>query len=97
MAFCDPGVSAAITAMPGAVFAGHLDGFLRAYAEADGRLLWEYDTKTATPAVNGIEARGGGMSGGGPAIGDGHVVVNSGYGLYFHMPGNALLVFAPVE
>jgi polyvinyl alcohol dehydrogenase (cytochrome) len=83
--------------MPGAVFAGHLDGFLRAYAESDGRLLWEYDTKVAAPGVNGVEARGGGMSGGGPAIGDGHVVVNSGYGLYFHMPGNALLVFAPPE
>ncbi len=93
--FCDPGISAAITAMEGAVFAGHLDGFVRAYGETDGKLLWEFDTKVAHPGVNGLPTKGGGMSGGGPAIGDGHLVVNSGYGLYFHMPGNALLVFAP--
>jgi polyvinyl alcohol dehydrogenase (cytochrome) len=95
--FCDPGVSAAITAMPGAVFAGHLDGYVRAYSESDGRVLWEFNTRRSVKSINGLEAKGGGMSGGGPAIGDGYVVVNSGYGLYFHMPGNALLVFAPAE
>lgn len=95
--FCDPGVSAAATAMPGVVFAGHLDGHVRAYAAADGRVLWDFDTTRPVEAVNGLIARGGGMSGGGPALGDGHLVVNSGYGLYFHEPGNALLVFAPRE
>ena len=35
------------------------------------------------------------MSGSGPALGAGHMVINSGYGLYNHEPGNALLVFAP--
>ncbi len=95
VSFCDPGVSAPVTAMAGAVFAGHLDGFLRAYAEADGKLLWEFDTKNPVTAVNGLVAKGGGISGAGPAIGEGYVVVNSGYGLYFHAPGNALMVFAP--
>ncbi len=33
------------------------------------------------------------MSGPGPAAADGHVVLNSGYGLYGHMLGNLLLVF----
>ncbi len=94
-AFCDPGVSAPVTAMAGAVFAGHLDGFLRAYAEADGKLLWEFDTKNPVTAVNGLVAKGGGISGAGPAVGEGYVVINSGYGLYFHAPGNALMVFAP--
>ena len=93
--FCDPGVSAAVTAMPGVLFAGHLDGHIRAYAAADGTVLWDFDSTVPVDAVNGLVARGGGMSGGGPAIGDGHLVVNSGYGLYFHEPGNALLVFAP--
>jgi len=37
------------------------------------------------------------MSGSGPAIADGHMVVNSGYGLYNHEAGNALLVFAPAN
>ena len=93
--FCDPGVSAALTAIPGVVFAGHLDGHVRAYAASDGQVLWDFDTTAPMDAVNGLTARGGGMSGGGPAVGDGHLVVNSGYGLYFHEPGNALLVFAP--
>ena len=62
-----------------------------------GQVLWEFDTTAPVDAVNGLTARGGGMSGGGPAVGDGHLVVNSGYGLYFHEPGNALLVFAPEE
>ena len=96
--FCDPGVSAAVTAIPGAVLAGHLDGFLRAYSAADGEVLWAYDTTQPAAAVNGLTARGGGMSGGaGPAVADGHVAINSGYGLYFHEPGNALLVFAVPE
>ena len=95
--FCDPGVSAALTAIPGVVFAGHLDGHVRAYAATDGQVLWDFDTTAPVSAVNGLTARGGGMSGGGPAVGDGHLVVNSGYGLYFHEPGNALMVFAPEE
>ena len=97
-AFCDPGVSAAVTAIPGAVLAGHLDGHLRAYSAANGEVLWDFDTTQPAASVNGLTAQGGGMSGGaGPAIADGHVVINSGYGLYFHEPGNALLVFAVPE
>lgn len=97
-AFCDPGVSAAVTAIPGAVLAGHLDGHLRAYSAANGEVLWDFDTTQPAAAVNGLTAQGGGMSGGaGPAVADGHVVINSGYGLYFHEPGNALLVFAVPE
>ncbi len=61
--YCDPGISAAVSAVPGAVFAGHLDGFVRAYDRDTGAVLWEFDTKTPVVAVNGIEARGGGMSG----------------------------------
>ncbi len=95
--FCDPGVSAAVTAAPGVVFAGHLDGVVRAYARDTGDVLWSYDTTQPVDTVNGLSGRGGGMSGAGPAIGDGYLVVNSGYGLYFHEPGNLLLVFAPGE
>lgn len=91
--FCDPGVSAAVTAVPGAVIAGHLDGIVRAYARDDGRTLWTHDTTATVRGVNGIAGRGGGMSGAGAAVGEGHVVLNSGYGLYFHEPGNVLLVF----
>ena len=93
--FCDPGISSAVTAIPGAVIAGHMDGRLRIYAAEDGAVLWEYDTLKDQRTVSGETARGGSMSGGGPAVADGMLYVNSGYGLYFHMPGNVLLAFAP--
>ncbi len=76
------------------MFAGHLDGFVRAYDEDTGDLLWSFDTKPKRQAVNGLEGEGGGMSGAGPFVAEGHVVVNSGYGLYYHEPGNLLLVFS---
>ena len=94
--FCDPGISAAITAMPGAVLAGHMDGRLRAYDSASGKVLWEVDTTRDWPTVSGETAHGGSFGGGaGPMIVNGKVFASSGYGLYFHMPGNVLLVFAP--
>lgn len=95
--FCDPGISAAVTAINGAVFAGHLDGRLRAYDSASGEVLWSVDTTTPVETIGGGVAAGGSMSGPGVAIAQGHVVANSGYGLYFHMPGNALLVFKAAE
>jgi polyvinyl alcohol dehydrogenase (cytochrome) len=93
--YCDPGISAAVTAIPGAVFAGHLDGQFRAYDSRTGNVLWSYDTTAPVKTITGVEGHGGGMSGPGAAVAGGYVVVNSGYGLYYHMPGNLLLVFAP--
>ena len=92
--YCDPGISAAATAIPGAVLAGHLDGRLRGYDGATGALLWNVDTRQPVETVTGTVAMGGGMSGPGPAVYQGHVIANSGYGLYFHIPGNLLMVFA---
>jgi polyvinyl alcohol dehydrogenase (cytochrome) len=93
--FCDPGISAAVTAIPGLVFAGEMDGHLRAYASDSGEVLWDVDLARSFETVNGEIARGGSMGGAsGPIIHDGNVYVNSGYGLYFHMPGNVLLAFA---
>ena len=91
--FCDPGISAAITAIPGAVIAGHMDGRLRIYAAANGAVLWEFDTLREFETVSGETGRGGSMSGSGPVVADGMMFVNSGYGIYQHMPGNVLLAF----
>jgi len=94
--YCDPGISAPVTAIPGVVFAGHMDGRLRAYDAADGRVLWEVDTTREWPTVSGATARGGSVGGGaGPMVVHGKVFAASGYGIYNHMPGNVLLVFAP--
>lgn len=92
---CDPGISSAVTAMPGFVFAGHLDGRFRAYDNRSGKPIWTFDTTQSVKTISGEMARGGSMSGPGAAISNGHVVVNSGYGLYYHMPGNLLMVFTP--
>lgn len=94
--FCDPGISAAITSIPGAVLAGHMDGRLRAYDSATGKVVWEVDTTREWRTVSGEVARGGSFGGGaGPMVVHGKLFAVSGYGLYFHMPGNVLLVFAP--
>jgi polyvinyl alcohol dehydrogenase (cytochrome) len=94
--FCEPGISAAITAVPGAVLAGHMDGRVRATDAATGRVLWEYDTTGEVTAVDGARARGGSIGGGaGPVAAQGMLFVASGYGIYFHMPGNVLLAFGP--
>lgn len=92
--FCDPGISAAATAIPGVVFAGHMDGRLRAYDSANGKVLWEFDSTQTVPTVSGVTAHGGSFGGAGAAIRDGYLVVSSGYGMYFHMPGGVLLVFS---
>ena len=92
--FCDPGISAPVTAISGAVIAGHLDGFVRIYEGTSGEVMWEFDTAQDLQTVNGVSARGASISGAGPAVGQGHIVINSGYGLYSHEPGNALLVFS---
>jgi polyvinyl alcohol dehydrogenase (cytochrome) len=71
-----------------------MDGMFRAYDGRNGETLFEYDSLQSVATVSGAVARGGSFGGGGPAVRDGLVVVNSGYGIYFHMPGNLLLVFA---
>lgn len=93
--FCDPGISAAVTAVPGAVFAGHLDGKLRAYDSKTGAILWETDTAKTFKTIDGGSGHGGSMSGPGAAVWRGRVFINSGYGMYSHMAGNLLLVYGP--
>jgi polyvinyl alcohol dehydrogenase (cytochrome) len=92
--FCDPGILASIAAIPGAVFAGHMDGRIRAYGAADGEVLWEFDSSREIATLSGETSHGGSVGGGGPVVYDGMVYVNSGYGLYFHLPGNLLLAFS---
>ncbi len=95
---CDPGISAAVSAVDGAVIAGHMDGHLRAYAREDGRLLWDLDANTTFTSVAGNTAHGGSFGGGSaPVAYRGRLFVNSGYGLYFHMPGNVLIALGPPE
>lgn len=87
--------SAAPTVIPGVVFAGGLDGYIRAHGTDDGRLLWAFDTAREIETVNGVRGRGGAIDGPGPVVAGGRLFVNSGYGSFGQMPGNLLLVFTP--
>jgi polyvinyl alcohol dehydrogenase (cytochrome) len=90
---CSPAQSAAVTAIPGVVFSGALDGHLRAYAAKDGTVLWDEDTARDFETVNGVKAKGGAINAPGPVIVNGILYVNSGYGLFGSMPGNVLLAY----
>ena len=90
---CSPAQSAAVSAMPGAVFSGSLDGHLRAYSTRDGTIVWDFDTRREFKAINGVGA-GGSIDGPGPVISGGMVLVNSGYGTWGGQPGNVLLAFS---
>lgn len=87
------GLSSAATSVPGLVFAGGLDGKLRAYDAGNGDIVWSFDTKRAFQSKNGVEAHGGAIDVQGPVIADGMLFIQSGYGLFGQMPGNVLLAF----
>jgi len=82
-----------LTALPGAVFSGSMDGHFRAFSTDDGKLLWDFDTLKTFTTVNGVSASGGSLDGAGPLIAGGMVFVNSGYPRFGGMPGNVLLAF----
>jgi polyvinyl alcohol dehydrogenase (cytochrome) len=91
---CSPAQSAAVTAIPGVVFSGAVDGHLRAYSSGTGEVLWDVDTAHEFETVNGKAAHGGAIDAAGPAVVNGMVFVNSGYGQWGGMPGNVLLAFS---
>jgi polyvinyl alcohol dehydrogenase (cytochrome) len=90
---CTPAILAAITVIPGVVFAGAQDGGLRAYSTTDGTVLWEFDTNREFATVNGVPAKGASINGPGPIVAGGMVFINSGYGALGGRPGNVLLAF----
>lgn len=90
---CDPGFSPPPTVIPGVVFQPAFDGWLRAYRESDGALLWAYDTVRSYDAVGGLRGQGGSIESAGAVVADGAVFVNSGYLFGGRMPGNVLLKF----
>lgn len=91
---CIGAQSQAVTAMPGAVFSGSVDGHLRVYSAHDGRILWDFDTGRKFPAVNAKAAQGGSLNLGGPTIAGGMLFVNSGYGRFAGRNGYLLLAFS---
>ena len=90
---CNVAQSAALTLIPGVIFSGSSDGALRAYATADGSVLWQFDSNREFETINGVPGKGASMIGPGPVVANGMVFVNSGYGGFGGRPGNVLLAF----
>jgi len=80
--------------IPGVVFVGSLDGHLRAYDTANGRVIWDFDTLHEFRAADGVKARGGSLNAAGPVVVGGMVYANSGYAVIPAIAGNVLLAFS---
>jgi polyvinyl alcohol dehydrogenase (cytochrome) len=92
--YCSPAMSQAATSMPGLVFAGAMDGRLRAYETATGKVVWEFNTGGDFTSVLGKTVKGGILDGGGPTIADGMLYVNTGYAGRTGQDGAVLLAFS---
>jgi len=91
---CSPAQSAAVSSIPGVVFSGSVDGHLRGYSTADGKVIFDFDSVGPYKTVNEVPARGGSFDGPGPAIAGGMVFVSSGYARAGGIPGNVLLALS---
>ncbi len=85
--------SAAPTVVPGIVFAGSLDGHIRAYSTRNGQIIWDYNTIREYKAANGVTGKGGSIDSAPPIAAGGMLFVNSGYALFGEKAGNVLLAF----
>ncbi|MBC7982517.1 MAG: PQQ-binding-like beta-propeller repeat protein, partial [Candidatus Obscuribacterales bacterium] len=89
------GLSGAPTVIDGAVVAGGLDGFLRAFDVKTGAVLFKFDTAREFETLNGVKANGGSIDSASIVAANGYLFANSGYGMFGQVPGNVLLAFKP--
>jgi len=90
---CSATQSAAVTAVPGAVFSGSADGGMRAYDADTGEVIWVFNANRAFDTVNGVEANGASFDGPGPVIAGNMMYMLSGNAGFVGRPGNVLLAF----
>jgi polyvinyl alcohol dehydrogenase (cytochrome) len=91
---CQTAMSAAISVMPGIVFAGGVDAHFRAYDSKTGDIVWDFNAAQPFDTVNGVPAKGGSFDAPGPVIANGMVFTPSGYGMWGGSAGNVLLAFS---
>ena len=89
---CAHSLLAGVAMLPGVVFAGAMDGRIRAYNASDGKIIWDFDTGQTFDSVNGVKGHGGAIDYGGQVIAHGMLFVISGS---MRQPGNLLLAFSP--
>lgn len=87
------GLSAAATSTSQLVFAAGLDGKIRAYDNANGKILWQTNTAVKHQPINGIEGHGGAIDVAGQSIAGEWLYVLSGYSMFGQLPGNVLLAY----
>jgi polyvinyl alcohol dehydrogenase (cytochrome) len=97
---CFNAMSAAPAVMPGVVFQGSMDGWLRGFDTATGRIVFEDSTTSRTYAtVNGVATQpGGSIDGNGPTLAQGMLFVVSGFDGAASTGGNGvnvLLAYSP--
>ncbi|HEV2701963.1 MAG TPA: PQQ-binding-like beta-propeller repeat protein [Steroidobacteraceae bacterium] len=90
---CSTGQGAALTAIPGAVLSGAMDGGVRAYSAKTGKVIWLFNTARDFKTVNGVRANGGSIDAASPVVAGGMMFVNSGNGSFVGHTGNVLLAF----
>ncbi|HEY9546316.1 MAG TPA: PQQ-binding-like beta-propeller repeat protein, partial [Solimonas sp.] len=91
--------SAALTVTNDLLFAGSLDGELKAFQTHDGAERWSYDSNVAITGVDGTAGHGGTIDSVGANAAGGDLLLNSGYdsfgssNRYQAGPGNVLYVW----
>jgi len=93
--------SASLSVSNDVLFAGSLDGVVRAFSTTDGAELWRFDTAVEFNDINGVAGKGGTIDSVGVVVAGDGVLINSGYstfqgvdGRYQRGPGNALFVLS---
>jgi len=85
------GFVAAPIAIDGAVFAGSIDGYIRAYEARTGKILWAFDTAREFQALGAMSGTGGAIWGAGAiSLADGMLLVHSAAA----RPNSVLLAFS---
>ena len=90
---CGAAQSAAVTAVPGAVFSGSQDGGMRAYDAVTGAVLWTFNANRTFETINGVVANGASFDGAGPVVVGDMLYLLSGNSGFVGRPGNVLLAF----
>lgn len=90
---CSDAFSAPPTATDELILTGALNGYLFAYDRHSGELLWELDTRQEYQTVNNVPATGGAIDSTGPVLSGDYLILNSGYGGFGQISGNALVVY----
>ncbi|RDI68342.1 outer membrane protein assembly factor BamB family protein [Nocardia pseudobrasiliensis] len=85
----------AVSATPGLVWEGSVDGHIRAFSADTGAIVWDFNTLRPYLGANLIPGTGGSLNGNGAVIANGMLYTNSGYlhPITQGLPGNVLLAF----